>query len=64
VHLYQIWLLPDRKGLPPSYEELVPKDEEPGRLRLVASPDGASFRRSASTAGARSPMTFSWMGCR
>src|SRR6201997_1307155 len=23
VHLYQIWLLPERKGLTPSYQELV-----------------------------------------
>jgi quercetin 2,3-dioxygenase len=43
VHLYQIWLLPDRKGLEPSYEELVLSAEEKrGRFRLVASPDGAA----------------------
>src|SRR5206468_8494946 len=41
VHLYQIWLLPQRKGLAPSYEQLALGDPEPGRLRLVASPDGA-----------------------
>ena len=42
VHLYQIWLLPERKGLEPSYEELVlGEDEKQGRFRLVASPDGA-----------------------
>jgi redox-sensitive bicupin YhaK (pirin superfamily) len=42
VHLYQIWLLPQRKGLMPSYEQLaVGKDEKRGRLRLVASADGA-----------------------
>jgi redox-sensitive bicupin YhaK (pirin superfamily) len=42
VHLYQIWLLPERTGLKPSYEELDLNDqEENGRLRLVASPDGA-----------------------
>jgi redox-sensitive bicupin YhaK (pirin superfamily) len=42
VHLYQIWLLPQRKGLEPSYEHLVVGDEEKrGRFRLVASPDGA-----------------------
>jgi redox-sensitive bicupin YhaK (pirin superfamily) len=40
VHLYQIWLLPNQKGLPPSYEQKVfPEDEMRGRLRLVASPD-------------------------
>jgi quercetin 2,3-dioxygenase len=42
VHLYQIWLLPERKGLKPSYEELALGEEEKrGRFRLVASPDGA-----------------------
>jgi redox-sensitive bicupin YhaK (pirin superfamily) len=42
VHLYQIWLLPERKGLTPSYEELALSDEEKqGRFRLVASPHGA-----------------------
>lgn len=43
VHLYQIWLLPDRKGLAPSYEELALGDDAKlGRFRLVASPDGAN----------------------
>lgn len=42
VHLYQIWLLPQRKGLEPSYEQrTVGQEENRGRLRLVASPDGA-----------------------
>ena len=40
VHLYQIWLLPDRNGLKPSYEELAMDHQEPGRFRLVASPHG------------------------
>jgi redox-sensitive bicupin YhaK (pirin superfamily) len=41
VHLYQIWLLPDRKGLRPSYEQKAFSEEERrGKLRLVASPDG------------------------
>ena len=41
VHLYQIWLLPDKEGLPPSYDEkTLDPDEGRGRLRLVASPDG------------------------
>jgi redox-sensitive bicupin YhaK (pirin superfamily) len=40
VHLYQIWLLPDQKGLEPSYEQKTfPETERRGRLRLVASPD-------------------------
>ncbi len=42
VHLYQIWLLPDRNGLKPGYEQAaVSEEEKRGRLRLVASPDGA-----------------------
>jgi redox-sensitive bicupin YhaK (pirin superfamily) len=41
VHLYQIWLLPQHKGLEPSYEQLaVAEEEKRGRFRLVASPDG------------------------
>src|SRR5262245_35357972 len=41
VHLYQIWLLPQRKGLEPGYEELaLGEDDKRGRFRLVASPDG------------------------
>jgi redox-sensitive bicupin YhaK (pirin superfamily) len=41
VHLYQIWILPDRNGLPPSYEELAPANTRTtGQFRLVASPDG------------------------
>jgi redox-sensitive bicupin YhaK (pirin superfamily) len=43
VHLYQIWLLPERKGLQPSYEQLALGEEaKRGRFRLVASPDGAA----------------------
>jgi redox-sensitive bicupin YhaK (pirin superfamily) len=42
VHLYQIWLLPEKNGLKPSYEELALSDgEKLGRFRLVASPNGA-----------------------
>jgi quercetin 2,3-dioxygenase len=41
VHLYQIWLLPQRKGLKPSYEQLaVAEEDKRGSFRLVASPDG------------------------
>ena len=41
VHLYQIWLQPERPGLPPSYEQkrFEPAEQE-GRWRVVASPDG------------------------
>jgi hypothetical protein len=42
VHFYQIWLLPQSVGIQPSYEQKLFADEEKqGRLRLVASPDGA-----------------------
>jgi redox-sensitive bicupin YhaK (pirin superfamily) len=43
VHLYQIWLLPERNGLKPGYEQ-KPFDpaEKHNRLRLVASPDAAN----------------------
>jgi redox-sensitive bicupin YhaK (pirin superfamily) len=41
VHLYQIWLEPEREGLEPSYEQRAfPEGERHNRLRLVASPDG------------------------
>jgi redox-sensitive bicupin YhaK (pirin superfamily) len=42
VHFLQIWLLPDALGVTPSYEQKhFAADEKRGRLRLVASPDGA-----------------------
>jgi redox-sensitive bicupin YhaK (pirin superfamily) len=40
VHLLQIWILPESRNLPPSYEEKVfSAAEKRGRLRLVASRD-------------------------
>jgi quercetin 2,3-dioxygenase len=42
VHFLQIWIVPARRGLAPGYEQKAfPADERRGRLRLVASPDGA-----------------------
>jgi len=42
VHFLQIWIVPDRPGHRPSYEQkAVPEAERRGRLRLIASPDGA-----------------------
>ncbi|MDJ0700669.1 MAG: pirin family protein [Woeseiaceae bacterium] len=41
VHFLQIWILPERDGLEPSYEQKAFSDEEKrGRLRLVGSRDG------------------------
>ena len=40
VHFLQMWIIPDRAGLPPSYEQKAfPIEERRGRLRLVAGPD-------------------------
>jgi len=42
VHLLQIWILPDKNGYDPGYEQKsFPEAEKRGRLRLIASPDGA-----------------------
>ena len=43
VHLYQIWLFPEHKGLEPGYEQKA-FSAEPRRnqLQLVASPSGAN----------------------
>lgn len=41
THLLQIWILPDRGGLAPGYtQKHFPIAEQPGRLHLIASPDG------------------------
>jgi len=41
VHFLQIWIVPDRAGLQPSYEQKgFPEETRRGLLRLVASPDG------------------------
>ena len=41
VHFLQIWVVPDRSGHKPGYEQkLFPDAERRGKLRVVASPDG------------------------
>src|SRR5215467_16208569 len=43
VHLYQIWILPERAGIAPMYEQkAIPAEEKQGKLRLVASPAGGN----------------------
>jgi hypothetical protein len=42
THFLQIWIQPNVTGIPPSYEQKsFAEAEKRGRLRLVASPDGA-----------------------
>ena len=41
VHLYQIWLVPERTNLPPSYEDReFPAEGMRNRFQLIASHDG------------------------
>ena len=43
VHFLQIWILPEREGLAPSYEQKrFPPEERRGKLRLLASRDGSA----------------------
>ena len=42
VHFLQIWIQPNARGVDPSYEQKrFEPHEKRGRLRLIASPDGA-----------------------
>lgn len=42
VHFLQIWIIPNQRGIEPSYEEKrFTAEEKRGRLRLIASPDAA-----------------------
>jgi redox-sensitive bicupin YhaK (pirin superfamily) len=42
VHFLQIWLMPDKNGIAPSYEQKTfSTEDKTGRLRLVASPDAS-----------------------
>jgi redox-sensitive bicupin YhaK (pirin superfamily) len=41
VHFLQIWVLPDREGLPPRYDQKnFPQSAKEGQLRLIGSPEG------------------------
>jgi redox-sensitive bicupin YhaK (pirin superfamily) len=41
VHLYQIWMMPDKRGHKPAYDQKnFTEAEKRGKLRLIASPDG------------------------
>jgi redox-sensitive bicupin YhaK (pirin superfamily) len=43
VHLYQIWILPEKEGIKPNYEQkTIPAEEKQGKLRLLASPSGGN----------------------
>jgi redox-sensitive bicupin YhaK (pirin superfamily) len=42
VHFLQIWIVPSAHGIAPGYEQkFFGPEEKRGRLRLIASPDGA-----------------------
>ncbi len=42
VHFLQIWIVPDARGVAPGYEQKrFDAADKRGRLRLIASPDGA-----------------------
>lgn len=53
VHLLQIWIFPEKRGLTPTYDQKAfPAAERKGQLKLVASRDGrdgsVSFHQDAS----------------
>ena len=45
VHFFQVWIMPEERGITPGYEQkLFPEEERRGRLRLLVAPgaeDGA-----------------------
>lgn len=42
VHFFQIWIMPEKDGIAPGYEQkMFPEDDRRGRLRLLAAPGAA-----------------------
>ncbi len=42
VHFLQIWIVPERRGIAPAYEQKhFERDDLGGKLRLIASPEGS-----------------------
>ncbi len=42
AHLLQIWIVPDKKGYPPRYDQKSFADKPSGAWTLIASPDGTN----------------------
>ena len=40
LHLLQIWILPERNGIAPSYEQKPIAEGRDGKLKLIAAPNG------------------------
>ena len=65
VHFLQIWIIPERAGLPPSYEQKTfSAAERDGRLRLVAAPDGRDGALVIHQDGVGEPESFDARGNR
>jgi len=48
VHFLQIWIVPEKRGLEPSYEQKTFSDaDKRGRLRLIGSRDGREIGRAS-----------------
>lgn len=42
VHFFQVWIIPERDGITPGYEQkLFPEEDRKGKLRLLVAPGGA-----------------------